>query len=170
MTKNTLILIVSFIVLMPLQVFVFRNFVFLNYGFCFIYLLFLLSLPMELSITVGMVLALVTGLVIDLFYQTLGIHAAAGVLLMFLKPYWLSLNVPRSGYEVSQPPLIRQYGLSWFLVYSLPLIFIYSLAVLFIEAGNSGLFWLILSKALVTTIVTLFFIVIAQYLFYPKTK
>lgn len=170
MNRNTLILIASFIILMPIQVFVFRNFVFLNLGFCFVYLLFLLSLPLELSIATGMVLALVTGLTIDLFYQTLGINAAAGVLIMFLKPYWLRLNVPRSGYEIGHLPLIQQYGLSWFIVYSFPLIFIYSLAVLFIEAGNSGLFWLILSKALVTTFVTLFFVVVAQYLFYPKTK
>ena len=170
MNRNTLILITSFIVLIPLQIFVFQNFVIFNLGFCFIYLLFLLSLPTEMSVITGMILALVTGLLIDVFYQTLGIHAAAGVLMMFLKPYWLRLNVPRSGYEIGHPPLIKEYGMSWFVGYAIPLIFIYSLAVLFIEAGNSGLFWLILSKALVTTLVTLTFIVVAQYIFYPKAK
>lgn len=170
MSRNTLILILSFIILLPLQVFVFKNFVFFNLGFCFIYLLLLLSIPLEVSVTVSMLIALVTGLLVDLFYQTLGIHAAAGVFIMFLKPYWLRLNVPRSGYEVNHLPLIKSYGLNWFIVYSLPLILIYSLAVLFIEAGNTGLFWIILSKALVTTVVTLFFVVIVQYLFYSKTK
>ncbi|MFY0593211.1 Rod shape-determining protein MreD [Roseivirga sp.] len=170
MNRNTIILIASFAVLIPLQIFVFQNFVFFNLGFCFIYLLFLLSLPLETSIIAGMCIALVTGLLIDIFYQTLGIHAAAGVFMMFLKPYWLKLNVPRSGYEAGRLPLIREYGLGWFIFYALPLILVYTLAVLFIEAGNSALFWLILSKALVTTLVTLLFIIVSQYIFYPKSK
>lgn len=170
MNRSILTLILSFAILMPLQVLVFRSFVFFNMGFCFIYLLCLLSLPLELGIGLGMIIALITGLVVDLFYQTIGIHAASGVLLMFLKPYWLNLNVPRSGYEVNQLPLIPSYGLSWFLVYASPLILIYSLSVLFIEASSSGLFWMILSKALITTVVTLFFVVIVQYLFYTKPK
>ena len=170
MNRSILTLILSFVILIPLQVLVFRNFVFFNTGFCFIYLLFLLSLPLELGIALGMIGALITGLIVDLFYQTIGIHAASAVLLMFLKPYWLRMNVPRSGYEVNQLPLIPNYGLSWFLAYASPLILIYSLAVLFIEAGNSGLFWLIFFKALITTVVTLFFVVIVQYLFYTKPK
>ncbi len=170
MNRNILILIISLVVLVPLQVFVFRNFVFFNLGFCFIYLLFLLSLPRELSIGLGMVIALIIGLVIDLFYQTIGIHAAAGVLLMFLKPYWLNVNTPRSGYEVNYLPVIPNYGLGWFIVYALPLVLVYSLTVLFIEAGNTGLFWMILSKALITTVITLFFVIILQYLFYSKAR
>ena len=170
MNRSILTLIWSFAILMPLQVLVFRNFVFFNIGFCFIYLLFLLSLPLELGIGLGMIAALFAGLIVDLFYQTIGIHAASGVLLMFLKPYWLRLNVPRSGYEVNQLPLIPNYGLTWFLAYAAPLILIYSITVMFIEASNSGLFWLILSKALISTLVTLFFVVIVQYLFYTKPK
>ncbi|OEK02524.1 hypothetical protein BFP97_13775 [Roseivirga sp. 4D4] len=170
MNRNILILIVSLVILVPLQVFVFRNFVFFNLGFCFIYLLFLLSLPRELSIGLGMLIALILGLVIDLFYQTIGIHAAAGVLIMFLKPYWLNVNTPRSGYEVNYLPTIPNYGLGWFIVYALPLVLVYSLTVLFIEAGNTGLFWMILSKALITTVITLFFVVILQYLFYSKAR
>lgn len=170
MNRRIFTLIVSLVILVPLQVLVFRHFVFFNLGFCFIYLLFLLSLPREVSIGLGMVIALIIGIVVDLFYQTIGIHAAAGVLIMFLKPYWLNMNVPRSGFEINHLPLIPNYGLGWFIGYSLPLILIYSLAVLFIEAGNTGLFWIILSKALITTVVTLFFVVILQYLFYSKSR
>lgn len=170
MNRNIIILIITLVVLVPLQVLVFRNFVFFNLGFCFIYLLFLLSLPRELSIGLGMVIALIIGLVIDLFYQTIGIHAAAGVFIMFLKPYWLNVNTPRSGYEVNDLPTIPNYGLGWFIVYALPLVLVYSLTVLFIEAGNTGLFWMILSKALVTTVITLFFVIILQYLFYSKAR
>ena len=168
MTRNLATILVTFIVLIPLQLLVFRNFVILNTGFCFVYLLFLLMLPRETSIVIGMVIALATGLLIDVFYQTIGIHAAAGVLLMYIKPFWQNINSPRSGYEVNDLMLVRTYGLGWYLEYSLPLILLYSLTVLFIEAGNAGLFGITLLKAIITAFITLIFILIVQYLFYSK--
>ena len=96
MTRNLATILVTFIVLIPLQLLVFRNFVILNTGFCFVYLLFLLMLPRETSIVIGMVIALATGLLIDVFYQTIGIHAAAGVLLMYIKPFWQNINSPEA--------------------------------------------------------------------------
>lgn len=168
MSRGLFTLILSFVILIPLQVLIFRNFVFFNVAFCFIYLLALLSLPREVSIALGMVIALVAGLLVDLFYQTVGIHAAAGVFIMFLKPYWQSINVPRSGYEVNNLSLIRNYGLGWFIGYAGPLILLYSITVMFVEAGNSNLFWLTLFKAFTSAIVTLFFVIITQYIFYSK--
>lgn len=168
MTKNLATILVSFVILIPLQVLVFRNFVIFDMGFCFVYLLFLLMLPLELSIALGMVIALITGLFVDLFYQTIGIHAAAGILLMFIKPYWQRINTPRSGYEVNDLMLIKTYGLGWYLTYSIPLILVYSLTVLFIEVGNAGLFGITLLKAIITTLITLIFILIVQYIFYSK--
>ena len=168
MTKNLATILVSFVILIPLQVLVFRNFVIFDMGFCFVYLLFLLMLPLELSIALGMVIALITGLFVDLFYQTIGIHAAAGILLMFIKPYWQRINTPRSGYEVNDLMLIKTYGLGWYLTYSIPLILVYSLTVLFIEAGNAGLLGITLLKAIITTLITVIFILIVQYIFYSK--
>ena len=154
----------SFAVLIPLQVLVFRNLVFFNIGFCFIYLLFLLSLPLELGIGTAMIIGLISGFIVDFFYHTIGIHAASGVMLMFLKPYWLRLN----GHQDNQLPLIARYGLRSFLEYAGPLILVYCLSVFFIEAGNFDLFWITFFKALTTTALTLFFVVIPQYVFYRK--
>ncbi len=168
MTRNLATILITFIILLPLQILVFRNFVVFDMGFCFVYLLFLLMLPLELSVALGMVIALISGLVVDLFYQTIGIHAAAGILLMFVKPFWQRLNSPRSGYEVNDLMLVRTYGLGWYLGYSIPLILIYSFTVLFVEAGSSGLFGITLLKATITAFITLIFILIIQYLFYSK--
>ena len=125
---------------------------------------------MELGIGFGMIIALITGFLLDLFYQSLGIHAASAVLMMFIKPYWQHLNTPRSGYEVNTLPLIGNYGLNWYIGYAGPLILIYCLSVLFIEASNSNLFWLTLVKACSSALITLLFIVIIQYLFYRRAK
>lgn len=170
MNRSLIASIVSGIVLVSLQILLFRNFAFFNLGFAFVYLLFMLSLPKELGYLGAMFLALAIGLVIDLFYQTVGIHAAALVFLMFVRPFWLSVNVPRSGYEVNDLMVLGNNGLAWFIGYSLPLVFVYCCIVFFVEAGNSELFWHTITKALVSTVITLAFIIIAQYLFYPKRR
>ena len=170
MKRSLVRLIFTFALLLPLQVLVFRNFVIYGTGFCFIYLLVLLMLPVEMSVITGMVIALLTGLSIDLFYHTLGIHAAACVLFMFLRYHWLRMNGPRSGYEVNHLPLVGNYGLGWFIGYALPLIFVHSLVVFLVEAGNMDLLWQSLFRALITTIISLIFIVISQYFLSHKQQ
>ncbi|MHA7099826.1 Rod shape-determining protein MreD [Roseivirga pacifica] len=170
MNRSLIRIIFTFALLLPLQVLVFRNFVVFGTGFSFIYLLCLLMLPVEMSVITGMIVALFTGLAVDLFYHTLGIHAAASVFLMFLRYHWLRMNGPRSGYEVNHLPLLSNYGLGWFIGYALPLIFVHSLVVFFVEAGNVALFWQSTFRALITTIISFIFIVISQYFLYPREQ
>lgn len=170
MSKHAIFLGVSFVLLMSLQVLVFRNFVFVHVGFTFIYLLFLLSIPVDSGFTTGMLLGLVSAIIVDLFYQTLGIHASAAVFIMFVRPIWMKLVVPRSGYESNELATVGNYGISWFLSYAAPLIFSYCCIVFFVEAGSSQFFWHTITKALASTVVTLVFVVFTQYLFYPKTS
>ena len=170
MSKHTVLLIFSFILLMLAQVFIFRNFVLFHVGFSFVFLLFLLSLPNETGFSGGMILGLISGLIVDLFFQTLGIHASAAVFMMFIRPFWMRLILPRSGYDESDLMTVNNYGASWFIGYAVPLIFSYCCIVFFIEAGTAQLFWHTISKALVSTLITLVFVVFTQYLFYPKSN
>ena len=55
-------------------------------GWCFLYLGFLLFLPLATPIVVQLLLAFAMGLMMDVFYDTGGLHAAAAVLLGFLRP------------------------------------------------------------------------------------
>jgi len=170
MSRNLSILLIALLVLLPFQVLVLGHLALFNIGFCFIYLLFLLLLPNEIGYVQGMLGALVVGLIVDIFLGTLGIHAASSVFFMFLRPFWLGIITPRQGFEVNTLPSIANYGLIWFLLYATPLIIMHSLTVFFLEASGSGLFWLTLSKAGLTSLITLVFMVALQYLFYPKGK
>ena len=84
--------------------------------------------PVEISAVLGMVIAFATGSFVDLFYHTIGVHAAASVLVMFFRSY-CSYQWTRTGYEVNQLPTIPNYGIGWYLTYALPLIFIHALTV-----------------------------------------
>lgn len=170
MSRNLSILLVALLVLLPFQVLVLGHLALFNIGFCFIYLLFLLLLPNEIGYVQSMLGALIVGLIVDVFLGTLGIHAASSVFFMFLRPFWLGIITPRQGFEVNTLPSIANYGIIWFLLYATPLIIMHSLAVFFLEAAGSGLFWLTLSKAGLTSLITLVFMIALQYLFYPKGK
>ena len=170
MNRSYTTIIISFLVIIPLQVLVFRNFVLYGVGFNFFYLFCLLLLPVEISAIVGMLIAFATGVVVDLFYHTMGIHAAAAVFLMFLRHYWLRINGPRSGYEVNQFPTIPNYGFSWYITYALPLILIHAITVFLLEAGTIGLFGQSLLRGLITGIISFIFIVLTQYFFFKKAR
>lgn len=170
MNKHYLRIITTFLILLPLQALVFRNFVVFGTGFCFIYLLALLMLPVELSAMAAMLIGFCAGLFIDLFYHTLGVHAAAAVFFMLLRAIWLKANAPRSGFEMNALPTISSYGFLWYVGYSLPLILIYAISVFIIEAGGFNFAGLSLLKGLITAFISLIFIVFTQYFFFKPAK
>jgi hypothetical protein len=169
MSRNLLVIVATFFILAIIQILLLKYFVLFGVGFCFLYLLALLLLPIEISFISAMVLGLLLGLTVDLFYNTIGIHAAASVFVMFIRPYWMSANKPRSGYEMTDLPMIANYGLAWFITYSFPLIAIHAFTVFMLESGGQ-LVGLSVVKMLATSVISLVFMLAIQYLFYSKSK
>jgi hypothetical protein len=153
-----------------LQVFLFDNMVLFGTAFCFIYIGFILLLPLEISTVLLIIVGFLTGLSIDVFYNSLGVNAASATLIAYLRPYWLSSVTPTSGYEDVRIPSLRVMGFSWFITYALPLIFLHHLALFFIEAGELYHFWLILKKAFFSSLFTFTILVIGQNLFYNRDR
>jgi len=117
-----------------------------------------------------MLIAIITGLVIDIFYNSLGTHMAAATFLAFVRPFWLNAITPRGGYENVESPSLKDLGSRWFLAYALPLVAIYLLIAFFIEAGGFHLFFHVIIKVLASTLFTTFVLVLIQYLFYAKGR
>lgn len=158
------------ILLILAQVILFKNLVLFDSAFCFGYVLIFLMLPMDTNPIVQLLVGFVVGIIIDSFYNTLGIHAAASVLLVYLRIYWSRLMTPSGGYDSGPKINVRTQGLVWFLTYSYPLVFVHILLLLFIEASGFGLFWHTLTKVFYSSLFTLAVILIIQYLFYKKMK
>lgn len=163
-------LIISFVLYLLLQVTVVRNMVLFDVAFCYVYVAFLLLLPFEINPVHLMIIGFISGLLIDIFYDTLGLHAAGCVLIAFLRPYWTKTVRPRGGYEVGMKPTIKVMGLIWFLTFSLPLIFLHHSVLFFVEAGGLHLFGFTIVKVISSTILTFLVIVILQYLFYRSSR
>jgi len=168
--KGLITNIASFFLYVLVQVLLLKNLVIFDKGFCFIYIAFLLLLPVETNVVWLMLLGFITGFTIDIFYDSLGIHASASVFIMFIRNYWLNLMTPQGGYDLGSVPTIRLNGWQWFSFYSIPLIFAHHAVLFFIESADFDLFGFTLSKIFFSTLFTFVVIMISQYLFYNKRR
>ena len=109
---------VRFLILILLQVLIVQNIRLGPYVILLPYVLFILLLPFETPKLWVLLIAFFTGLVIDMFYDTAGIHAASCTMIGFLRYFILKLLSPREGYDVGLSPTIESMGSLWFITYA----------------------------------------------------
>jgi hypothetical protein len=164
MIRGGILQIVLFFVYLILQVVLLKNLVLFNTSFCFLYVAFILLLPVEMSNLLLMLIAFLLGISVDIFYNSLGLHTMALVLLAYLRNYWLATITPQGGYDIGTPPTLAANGLQWFLVYTLPLVFVHHLVLFFVEASGFTLFWYTMLKAISSLLFTMAVMLLLQYL------
>ena len=169
-SKNLILQLFYFVLYIFLQIMFMKNLVLFDKAFCFIYIGFLLLLPFETNTVMLLIWGCVVGLFVDIFYDSLGIHMAASVLLVYLRPYWINLITPRGGYEVGMEPTLKLMKFEWFATYALPLIFVHHFALFYIETGGFSLFFFTLVKVIASVLFTFTTVVLFQYLFYPSRR
>lgn len=167
---NPISQVINFIVYIAAQLFFVRNLVLFDTAFCFVYIGALLLLPFEISPFLLLFIGFGTGLVVDIFYDTQGMHAAACVMIMFLRTHWINLLTPRGGYENASKPNLKIMGIEWFMTYAFPLIFIHHFVLFYLETGGFSMFFFTFAKVAASSIFTFFSLMVTQYLFYPAVK
>ncbi len=170
MGRNAISTMMAPVLIFLVQVLVLKDIVLYGYAFCFLYVFLILLLPMDMNPLAQLISAFVIGILVDVFYNTPGLHASACVLMVFLKVYWLQIMTPSGGYDSGARINVRTQGLQWFLGYSFPLILAHSLVLFFVEASGFSMFWSTLGKAFYSALFTLVMILIVQYLFYKKVR
>ncbi len=130
----------------------------------YLYILFILMLPIETPRWLELILGLILGLCIDMFTNTLGMHASACVLIAYIRPLYLNAIAPRDGYEYGQRPSVQDLGLSWFLKYAVVLIFVHHLWLFYVEVYSFKGFFTTLLRVVLSTAFTLLLVIISQYL------
>jgi hypothetical protein len=152
------------------QVMLFRQLVLFNTAFCFVYVAFILLLPIETNPMVLMLTGFLLGFGIDIFYDSLGLHALSLVLVAYLRNYWLATITPQGGYDAGQGPTLAVNGLQWFMVYSIPLVFVHHAVLFFAEAGGFGIFWYTMSKVMTSLMFTMTVILLFQYFSFRRRR
>ena len=159
--KNAL----RFVFLVLLQVWVLNHVQWNGYINPYIYILFILMLPLDTPAWLVMVLAFLMGVTLDMFSDTGGIHAAASVFTAFARPGVLRLLSPRDGYESETAISAWSLGFKWFLAYTSILVLLHHLVYFYLEVFRFDEFFMTFVKALLNALVTVALTLIGHYLF-----
>ncbi|WP_460584277.1 hypothetical protein [Hymenobacter arcticus] len=152
------------------QVFLVGQLSLFGLGWCFLYLGFILFLPLSTPIALQLLLGFAMGLSMDISYDTGGLHAAAAVLLAYLRPWVLRLLTPRDGYDAQDTVNVHQMGWQWFSVYLLLLVSVHHVVYFFLELGSFQYPLRTLGRVGVSILFTSVALLIVQLLFYPVRR
>ncbi len=160
--------IIRFVLLVFGQIFIFNKIQVTGFINPQVYVLFLLMLPFQISGFWLLALGFLTGLSVDWFMHTPGMHAAASVFLAYCRPGVIRLVGKKDDIEAWQYPNVRDSGSMWFLAYTLILVFLHHTFLFFLEIFRFSEFFQTLLKILTNTALTTIIIMVIQYLFYSR--
>lgn len=168
LVKNIFRLIVFLLV----QVFVLDKIPHLHqYIVPYLYYLFILWLPFYISRIGLLVIGFVTGLLLDYFTMTPGLHAAACVLIAYARPFVISVLIPKDTAEFNyREPSARGMGWAPYSVYVLVLTLLHHIYLTLLEWLDFGSFLDFLIKVVATTAISLLLIFTVELLFPRNLK
>ena len=142
-----------YIVIMILQVFLFDQLQFLGVCHPYIYVMCLLLMPITLRPSVDMIIGASVGLIMDIFSNTLGVHMAACIGIMYFRRPLLALIVNDRD-RLNEQITIRSIGLLAMIEYVAILVFIHHLAVFTLAAWSLHHMGFVLLETLVSGLFT----------------
>jgi rod shape-determining protein MreD len=151
------------ILLILLQVLVLNNIQFSGYVNPYVYVMIILLLPSVTPSWLVLIISFVTGLIIDLFSGSPGMHASATLLAGFSRPLVLRLISPRDGYESGSDLSMAAYGFRWFFIYAATIVLIHHIALFFLEVFRFTDFFRTILRILLSSLFTLGFILLIEY-------
>ena len=157
-----------FILLILLQVLLFNNIQFSGYINPYVYVMIILLLPFDIPGWLLLIVSFLTGLTIDFFSSSPGMHASATLLAGFTRPYVLRLISPRDGYESGSDLSMPAYGFKWFFIYTLIMVLIHHTILFYLEVFRFADFFRTLLRVLLSSLFTIIFILLAE--FYRKGR
>ncbi len=170
MSRTILINIIRFFVLVFMQVFLLKNVTLYNLSTPYFYIMFILLLPFETPNLLLFALSFILGLTIDAFYDTPGLHAAACVLLAFVRILFISITVQKDGFDNEPEPTMSNMGFRWFFTYVLILTLFHHFFLFNLEVFRFSEIPYTLSRFVLSSIFTVFLILLTGFLFYRRKE
>jgi rod shape-determining protein MreD len=168
MAKDFLKYFGLFLLLLLLQLLIFNNIQISGYINPYVYVLFVLLLPYETPGWLLLILGFLSGLIIDAFMNTFGMHSSATLFMAFLRPHVLTLLIDRNDSGQKGSPSLALNGFVWILRYTLVLVLGHHLFLFFIESFSFTNFFPTILRIILSTIATSFFIVVGQFITLSK--
>ena len=158
---------VMFVVLVLLQVLVFNQVQLTGFLNPYIYVLFILLLPVSMPQYQVLLFSFMIGISVDWFSNTLGLHAASSVLMGFMRLPVMNLVSQRESDQVNYPGL-HQTGWRWFLLFASILVIIHHFFLFFTEVFSFAGFFRTLLRSVASSAFTIGILVISQFLVFRE--
>ena len=152
-----------FISLVLIQVLIFNQVQFSGFFNPYIYVLFIILLPLSTPRYATLILAFLLGLVIDIFSNSLGVHSAATVFVAYIRPLVIRLISPRED-DRSDYPGLNQNKLSWFINYVIIIVFLHHAMLFYLEVYTFANFFNTLYRVILSSLFSIIVIVLSQFL------
>jgi len=137
----------------------------------YLYYLFILWLPFSVSRMGLMITGFVTGLALDYFMMTPGLHAAACVLIAYLRPFVINVLTPKDTSEFNyREPSPKAMGWTPYLVYIFILTLFHHGYMVLLEWLSFGSFLSFVVKVIATTGISMLLIITTELLFPRRMK
>ncbi|MET4083711.1 hypothetical protein ABIB40_003683 [Pedobacter sp. UYP30] len=167
---NNRILIVNilrWLVLLGVQIFLLKNMGFYDLSTPFIYVLFLLLLPFKIPNLLLYLLAFGTGLTLDSFYDTMGVHATACVVLAFVRISFINVSLNKDTLDEPEPSL-KYMGLQWFSLYAFLCVVTHHIVLFLLESFRLTEIGYTLVRAGLSVVFTMVLILLVEFIFYRR--
>jgi hypothetical protein len=131
-----------------------------------LYYLFILWLPFNMSRASLLFMGFITGITLDFFMTTPGIHAAPCVLIAYLRPYVINVLTPKDTSEFTyREPSPKSMGWTPYLVYTLILTLFHHAYMVLLEWLSFGSILHFIIKVIATTGISMLLIITVELLF-----
>lgn len=139
-----------------------------NYFSILFYPVLIILLPMKTTRAALLLIGFALGFIIDLFYESPGVHMSACVFIAFVRPWLLKMMEPRGGFPVNSNPNAHDFGLVWFMQYSGILLAMFLFFYFSVEVFSYGRFFEILLKTLSSFVMSFLAILLYITIFNPR--
>ncbi|QQL50111.1 rod shape-determining protein MreD [Mucilaginibacter ginkgonis] len=170
MIRVLIINLLRFLSLVFLQVFLLKNLTLYNLSTPYPYIIFILLLPFETPNFILFLLAFLTGLTIDAFYDTPGLHTSACVLLAAVRIAFISITVQRDGFDNEPEPTLSVMGFRWFFTYASILTLFHHFFLFNLEVFRWSEIQYTLLRFLLSSVFTVFLMLISGFLFFRSRE
>jgi rod shape-determining protein MreD len=164
--------IVRFVLFILVQFYVLDQVLLHQLATPYIYFLFIIWMPFNIGRKWQMLLAFLLGFTLDSFRHQPGFHAAACVLIAYLRPLLVKLLIPQEGadtnYEEPSPQSLG--GFMRYFIFVTILTVAHHAWLFLLEAWQFGNIWYFLIKTILSTAISLLIILVTELLFVRKQK
>lgn len=130
------------------------------WGAChpYIYVLCLLMMPITLPHNVDMLIGAFAGFIMDIFCNSLGVHMAACILLMYIRPYLIGVIVNDKD-RLNEQISLHSIGMEALLKYTVIMVLIHHLTVFSLAAWSWSHMGFVLLETIVSSTITILLVI-----------